>query len=103
MYLFLQRCGFRLTLRLRSAPRDDLESLGYVLFYHFFGDLPWRGDTWEGEESKTYMHYMVYTYAYNQVFSRMLPFAYAPPELNDPMQLAQAFTNGDIRPSLRTL
>lgn len=42
-------------------------------------------------------------YATKQAFSRMLPFASAPPTLNKLLQVAQAFTNGDLRPCLRDL
>lgn len=84
-------------------PRDDLECLGYVLFYLFFGDLPWRGEHRVKGKPESYMRSMTRIYATKQTFSRMLPFSSAPPPLNELLQLAQAFTAGDLRPCLRSL
>jgi len=30
--------------RVQAGPKDDIESLIYILIYFFYGDLPWKRD-----------------------------------------------------------
>jgi hypothetical protein len=83
-------------VRIELRPSDDLESLGYSLFFLLLGDMPWKRYT----RTEPVKHAMVRIDTAKRSFNDALPISGLPSEFSDLFSRARMSTETDFALSL---